>query len=87
MALLFFVKHYDFCTITDAGDKIKCYRLSKKIRPTSYREYQLQTARINWDKGGIGQKGFPDNNEELRNAIGPYSQILQMGKNSENVLK
>ena len=32
------------------------------------------------DQDGIGQKGFPDNSEDLRNAIGPYSQILQMEK-------
>ena len=31
----------------------------------------------------MGQKGFPDNSKDLRNAIGPYSQILQM----ENILK
>ena len=35
---------------------------------------------INWKKGGIGEKGFPDNNEDMWNAIGPYSQILQMKK-------
>ena len=42
-------------------------------RSTSYREYQQKTTGINFDKGGIGQKGFTDNSEDLRNAIGPYS--------------
>ena len=69
----------DFCTKTDVCDKIKYYRLSKntqrerererereqKNRPTSYREYWLKTARINWDKDGIDQKEFPYNSEEL----------------------
>ena len=77
----------DFCTKTDAGDKIKYCRLSKNTRrqqesrPTSYTEYKRQmTTGINMDQDGIGQKGFPDNSEDLRNAIGPYSQILQMEK-------
>ena len=37
---------------------------------------------INRDKGRIDQKGFPANIENLRNDIGPYSQILQMKKKS-----
>ena len=41
-------------------------------RSTRYREYWLKAIGINWDKGSIDQKGFPDNNEDLRNAIGPY---------------
>ena len=36
-------------------------------------ENYLQTTEINWDKGGIGQKWFPENSDDLRNAIDPYS--------------
>ena len=46
----------------------------------SYREFQQKTTEINLDIDGTGQKGFPDNIEDLRNAIGPYSQILQISK-------
>ena len=47
----------------------------KENRPNSYREYWLKATGTNWDKDGIAQKGFPDNSEDLRNAIGYYSQI------------
>ena len=82
----------DFCTKTDAGDKIKYYRLSKNTkrprenRPSSYREYQPKATAINWDIDGIGQKGFLDNSEGLRNIIGPYLQILQWKKNVKTFL-
>ena len=56
-------------------------------RSTSYREYQQKTTGINWDKDGIVQKGFLDNSENLRNATGTYSQILQMEKIWENIFK
>ena len=67
----------DFCTKTDTGDKIKYYRLYKNTfrqqenSPTDYKEYQLKTTGINWDKDGIGQKEFPDNSEDLQNALTP----------------
>ena len=38
------------------------------------------TTGINIDQDGIDQKGFPDNSEDLRNAIGSSYQILQMEK-------
>ena len=47
----------------------------------------INTSRINWDIDSIGQKGFPDNTDDLRNAIGPCSQILQLEKRCENILK
>ena len=80
-------------TKTHAGDEIKYYRLSKNTkrqqenRPTSYREYQLTTTGINWGKDSIDQKGFPDNGEDLQNAISPYAQILQMEGNREKILE
>ena len=54
--------------------------------PTSYRDYQLKTTGINMDKGGISRKRFPDNSEDLRNATGPYSQILRMDKSAKTFL-
>ena len=51
-------------------------------RPTSYRVYQLKTVGVNCDKSGIGQKGFRNNSKDLRNATGPYSEILQIKKKS-----
>ena len=39
------------------------------------------------DKEGVCQKEFPDNSEDLRNAIGPYAKILQLEKNDEKILK
>ena len=50
-------------------------------------KYQLKKSGINWDKGGIGKKVCPHNSEDLRNATGSYSQILQMEKEPENTLK
>ena len=38
------------------------------------------------DKGGISRKRFPDNSEDLRNATGPYSQILRMDKSAKTFL-
>ena len=75
MALLFFIFLYELSKNTNGEQENK---------PTSYREYQLKTTRINWDNGGIDQKGSPDNSEDLQNAFGPNSQILQMEKNREN---
>ena len=72
--------------ISKTGNKTKYYRLSKNTnrqeenRPTSYGEFSLKTTGINWYKGGIGQKGFFDNSEDLQNTIGPYTQILQIKK-------
>ena len=67
----------DFSTETDAGDKIKYYRLSENTK----RQQENRPA------DSIGQKGFLDNIEDLRNAIVPYFQILKMEKNCENILK
>ena len=39
------------------------------------------------DKGGIDQKGYSYNSGDQRNAIGPYSQILEIEKIRENILK
>ena len=80
-------------TKTHTGDEIKYYRLSKNTkrqqenRPTSYREYQLTTTGMNWGKDGIDQKGFPDNGEDLQNAISPNAQIFQLEGNREKVLE
>ena len=76
----------DFYTKTDAGDKIKYYRHSKN-RKRQQENRPENTSKRYWVKDGIGQKGFPDNAEDLRNVIDPYSQILQMEKNRENILK
>ena len=82
-----------FCTTADAGEEIKHYRLSKntkrqqKNRTVSYTKYKQNKTVINWNKDDIDQKGFPDNNEDLRNVTSPYSQILEMEKNRENIIK
>ena len=44
--------------------------LSLVLSKKNFREYQRKTTRINWDKGGIDQKGLLDNSEDLRNDIG-----------------
>ena len=42
---------------------------------------------MNWGKDGIDQKGFPDNGEDLQNAISPNAQIFQLEGNREKVLE
>ena len=64
-------------------DTLRIERDSRKIGRLAI----VNTNKRYWVKDGIGQKGFPDNAEDLRNAIDTYSQILQMEKNRENILK
>ena len=64
----------DFCTKTGTSDKIKYLRLSKntKIQQENtprIKKFQLKTTGINWEKGGIGEKGFPDNSEGLQKTV------------------
>ena len=60
---------------------------TKRQQENKPREFWLKTTVINMDKGGIDQKGYSYNSGDLRNAIGPYSQILEIEKIRENILK
>ena len=72
MALLFFIFLYKLC---------KNAKRQQENRPPSYREYYLKTARINWDKGGIDQKGLPDNSEDLQSAKSSKSSFKEKFEN------
>ena len=76
--LLISVQKLTYVIKSSITDSLRIHRerereREQKNRPTSYREYWLKTARINWDKDGIDQKEFPYNSEELWNVISPYS--------------
>ena len=71
---------------SNSTDSLRIQRNSRKIGLLAIESWQKTTG-INRDKDSIGEKDFPDNSEDLRNAIVPYSQMLQMEKNSENILK
>ena len=63
-----------FCTKTGASDKIKYLRLSTNAKRQQentprIKKFQLKTTGINWEKGGIGQKGFPGNSEDLQKTM------------------
>ena len=59
---------------SNTTDSLRTQReIEQENKPTRYRKYLLKTIRINWEKDDIDQKGLPDNSENLRNTIGPYS--------------
>ena len=64
----------DFGTKTGTSDKIKYLRLSKNTKRQQentprIKKFQLKKTRINWEKGGIGEKGFPGNSEDLQKTV------------------
>ena len=82
-ALLISIQKLTQVIKSNITDTLRIERDSKKIGQLAIEN----TSKRYWVKDGIGQKGFPDNAEDLRNAIDPYSQILQIEKNRENILK
>ena len=82
-ALLISIQKLTQVIKSNITDTLRIERDSRKIGRLAI----VNTSKRYWVKDGIGQKGFPDNAEDLRNAIDTYSQILQMEKNRENILK
>ena len=65
---------------SNTTDSLRIQKDSREVGLLAIENTSKNSTGINWDKDGIGQKGFPDNNEGLRNAIGPYFQILYIEK-------